>query len=57
MAAVLIGITLILVIAARVTDVGTPTHGGVGAGGIIALVCAIVCLVIGVAVGVLFPEG
>ena len=28
-----------------------------GAGGIIALVCAIVCLVIGVAVGVLFPEG
>lgn len=30
---------------------------GVGAGGIIALVCAIVCLVIGVAVGVLFPEG
>ena len=27
-----------------------------GAGGIIALVCAIVCLVIGVAVGVLFPE-
>lgn len=56
MAAVLIGITLILVIAARVTMLGTPPRG-VGAGGIIALVCAIVCLVIGVAVGVLFPEG
>lgn len=57
MAAVLIGITLILVIAARVTMPRSATHGGVGAGGIIALVCAIVCLVIGVAVGVLFPEG
>ena len=57
MAAVLIGITLILVIAARVTMPRYATHGGVGAGGIIALVCAIVCLVIGVAVGVLFPEG
>lgn len=57
MAAVLIGITLILVIAARVTMPRYVTHGGVGAGGIIALVCAIVCLVIGVAVGVLFPEG
>ena len=56
-AAVLIGITLILVIAARVTMPRSATHGGVGAGGIIALVCAIVCLVIGVAVGVLFPEG
>lgn len=56
-AAVLIGITLILVIAARVTMPRCATHGGVGAGGIIALVCAIVCLVIGVAVGVLFPEG
>lgn len=56
-AAVLIGITLILVIAARVTMPRYVTHGGVGAGGIIALVCAIVCLVIGVAVGVLFPEG
>lgn len=56
-AAVLIGITLILVIAARVTMPRYATHGGVGAGGIIALVCAIVCLVIGVAVGVLFPEG
>ena len=56
-AAVLIGITLILVIAARVTTPRDATHGGVGAGGIIALVCAIVCLVIGVAVGVLFPEG
>ena len=53
MAAVLIGITLILVIAARVTMPRYATH----AGGIIALVCAIVCLVIGVAVGVLFPEG
>ena len=52
MAAVLIGITLILVIAARVTMPRYATHGG-----IIALVCAIVCLVIGVAVGVLFPEG
>ena len=51
------GITLILVIAARVTMPRYATHGGVGAGGIIALVCAIVCLVIGVAVGVLFPEG
>ena len=51
-AAVLIGITLILVIAARVTMPRYATHGGVGAGGIIALVCAIVCLVIGVAVGV-----
>ena len=48
---------LILVIAARVTMPRYATHGGVGAGGIIALVCAIVCLVIGVAVGVLFPEG
>lgn len=57
MAAVLIGITLILVIAARVTMPRYATHGGVSAGGIIALVCAIVCLVIGVAVGVLFPEG
>lgn len=57
MAAVLIGITLILVIAARVTMPRYATHGGVGAGGIIALACAIVCLVIGVAVGVLFPEG
>ena len=57
MAAVLIGITLILVIAARVTMPRYATHGGVGAGSIIALVCAIVCLVIGVAVGVLFPEG
>ena len=57
MAAVLIGITLILVIAARVTMPRYATHGGVAAGGIIALVCAIVCLVIGVAVGVLFPEG
>lgn len=57
MAAVLIGITLILVIAARVTMPRYATHGGVGADGIIALVCAIVCLVIGVAVGVLFPEG
>lgn len=57
MAAVLIGITLILVIAARVTMPRYATHGEVGAGGIIALVCAIVCLVIGVAVGVLFPEG
>lgn len=57
MAAVLIGITLILVIAARVTMPRYATHRGVGAGGIIALVCAIVCLVIGVAVGVLFPEG
>lgn len=57
MAAVLIGITLILVIAARVTMPRYATRGGVGAGGIIALVCAIVCLVIGVAVGVLFPEG
>lgn len=57
MAAVLIGITLILVIAARVTMPRYATYGGVGAGGIIALVCAIVCLVIGVAVGVLFPEG
>lgn len=57
MTAVLIGITLILVIAARVTMPRYATHGGVGAGGIIALVCAIVCLVIGVAVGVLFPEG
>ena len=57
MAAVLIGITLILVIAARVTMPRYATHGGVGAGGIIGLVCAIVCLVIGVAVGVLFPEG
>lgn len=57
MAAVLIGITLILVIAARVTMPRYATHGGVDAGGIIALVCAIVCLVIGVAVGVLFPEG
>ena len=57
MAAVLIGITLILVIAARVTMPRYATHGGVCAGGIIALVCAIVCLVIGVAVGVLFPEG
>lgn len=57
MAAVLIGITLILVIAARVTMPRYATHGGVGAGGIIALGCAIVCLVIGVAVGVLFPEG
>lgn len=57
MAAVLIGITLILVIAARVTMPRYATHGGVGAGGISALVCAIVCLVIGVAVGVLFPEG
>lgn len=57
MAAVLIGITLILVIAARVTMPRYDTHGGVGAGGIIALVCAIVCLVIGVAMGVLFPEG
>ena len=57
MAAVLIGITLILVIAARVTMPRYATHGGVRAGGIIALVCAIVCLVIGVAVGVLFPEG
>lgn len=56
-AAVLIGITLILVIAARVTMPRYATHGGVGAGGIIALACAIVCLVIGVAVGVLFPEG
>lgn len=56
-AAVLIGITLILVIAARVTMPRYATRGGVGAGGIIALVCAIVCLVIGVAVGVLFPEG
>lgn len=56
-AAVLIGITLILVIAARVTMPRYATHGRVGAGGIIALVCAIVCLVIGVAVGVLFPEG
>ena len=56
-AAVLIGITLILVIAARVTMPRYATPGGVGAGGIIALVCAIVCLVIGVAVGVLFPEG
>lgn len=56
-AAVLIGITLILVIAARVTMPRYATYGGVGAGGIIALVCAIVCLVIGVAVGVLFPEG
>ena len=56
-AAVLIGITLILVIAARVTMPRYATHGGVSAGGIIALVCAIVCLVIGVAVGVLFPEG
>lgn len=56
-AAVLIGITLILVIAARVTMPRYATHGGVGADGIIALVCAIVCLVIGVAVGVLFPEG
>lgn len=56
-AAVLIGITLILVIAARVTMPRYATHEGVGAGGIIALVCAIVCLVIGVAVGVLFPEG
>ena len=56
-AAVLIGITLILVIAARVTMPRYATHGGVGAGGIIALVCAIVCLVIGVAMGVLFPEG
>ena len=56
-AAVLIGITLILVIAARVTMPRYATHGGVGAGDIIALVCAIVCLVIGVAVGVLFPEG
>lgn len=56
-AAVLIGITLILVIAARVTMPRYATHGGVGAGGIIALGCAIVCLVIGVAVGVLFPEG
>ena len=56
-AAVLIGITLILVIAARVTMPRYATHGGVGAGGIFALVCAIVCLVIGVAVGVLFPEG
>lgn len=57
MAAVLIGITLILVIAARVTMPRYATHGGVGAGGIIALACAVVCLVIGVAVGVLFPEG
>lgn len=56
-AAVLISITLILVIAARVTMPRYATHGGVGAGGIIALVCAIVCLVIGVAMGVLFPEG
>lgn len=56
-AAVLIGITLILVIAARATMPRYATHGGVAAGGIIALVCAIVCLVIGVAVGVLFPEG
>lgn len=56
-AAVLIGITLILVIAARVTMPRYATHGGVGAGGIITLVCAIVCLVIGVAMGVLFPEG
>lgn len=56
-AAVLISITLILVIAARVTMPRYSTHGGVGAGGIIALVCAIVCLVIGVAMGVLFPEG
>lgn len=36
MAAVLIGITLILVIAARVTMPRYATHGGVGAGGIIA---------------------
>mgnify|MGYP004720429207 CR=1 FL=1 len=58
MAAVLIGITLILVIAAPGTLPRYATHGGGGgAGGIIALVCAIVCLVIGVAVGVLFPEG
>ena len=56
-AAVLIGITLIMVIAARVTMTRHATQGGLGAGGIIALVCAIVCLVIGVAVGVLFPEG
>ncbi|MBS5559774.1 MAG: hypothetical protein KHX19_06010 [Bifidobacterium longum] len=50
-AAVLISITLILVIAARVTMPRYATHGGVGAGGIIALVCAVVCLVIGVAIG------
>lgn len=56
-AAVLIGITLVLVIAARITMPRHSTHGGVGSGGIISLVLSIVLLVIGVAVGVLFPQG
>lgn len=55
--AVLIAVTMILVIAARASMPRYATHGGVGAGGIIALVAAIVLLTVGVAVGVLFPEG
>ena len=56
-AAVLIGLTLILVISSRVTMPRHSTHGGVGAGGIVTLVLATACLVVGVAVGVLFPQG
>ncbi|NMM94846.1 hypothetical protein [Bifidobacterium oedipodis] len=55
--AILIAITMILVIAARASMPRYATHGGVGAGGIVALVAAIVLLTVGVAVGVLFPEG
>jgi hypothetical protein len=56
-AAVLIVLTLILAIAARVTMPRYATRTGVGSGGSIASVLAIVCLVVGVAVGVLFPDG
>ncbi|NMM99240.1 hypothetical protein [Bifidobacterium olomucense] len=56
-AAVLIAVTVLMVITARATMPKYATHGGVGAGGIVALVAAMLCLTVGVAVGVLFPEG
>ena len=57
MAAVLIGITLILVIAARVTDARYADSRGSGRGRHHRTGVRHSCLVIGVAVGVLFPEG
>lgn len=55
--AVLIGVTLVLVIAARVTVPRRASHRGVASGGIVAFVFAAMLLALGVVVGVLFPDG
>lgn len=56
-AAVLIGLTMLLVIVARTTVPKRASHHGVASGGVLMMLCATLLLILGVVIGILFPSG